>query len=207
MSQRDLRLFVGLGNPGSKYLGTRHNIGFMALQKLACSEGTSFRKHKKLHGFLAEVGIGVQRVRLLLPDTFMNESGLSIRAALDWFGIEVDQILVVVDDMDLPLGRLRLRTKGSSGGHNGLKSTINHLGTDHFCRLRIGIGAPATNPQERRSKTVSHVLGNFTNQEAALLDKVLKEVLTGLKQVTQLGISKTATRINSFQPKDLSENQ
>jgi hypothetical protein len=100
-----LQLLVGLGNPGEKYAGTRHNVGFMALERLAGRGGVSFRHQAKLHGLLAEVGQGHQRLRLLMPQTYMNDSGRSIRAALDWYGIEPVQMLVLVDDMDLPLGR------------------------------------------------------------------------------------------------------
>ena len=151
----DLKLVVGLGNPGAKYAGTRHNIGFMALELLGERSGFSFRQQAKLHGLAADTGVGEQRLRLLMPQTYMNDSGRAIRAALDWFGLEPHQLLVLVDDMDLPLGRLRLRAQGSAGGHNGLRSTIQHLGTQAFPRLRIGIGAPAENPAERRDRTVS----------------------------------------------------
>ena len=165
-----LRLVVGLGNPGTKYEGTRHNIGFMALERMASREGFSFRQQSKLHGLAAEHGIGESRLRLLMPQTFMNDSGRSIRAALDWFGFTPEQLLVLVDDMDIPLGRLRLRAQGSAGGHNGLRSTIQHLGTQAFPRLRIGIGAPADNPAERRVRTVSHVLGSFSRAEQPEVD-------------------------------------
>ena len=103
----DLQLVVGLGNPGDRYAGTRHNIGFMALDRLAAREQASFRLQSRLHGLLAEVGQGPQRLRLLKPQTFMNDSGRSIRAALDWFNLTPANCLVLVDDMDLPLGRLR----------------------------------------------------------------------------------------------------
>ncbi len=201
MSTGDFRLFVGLGNPGKKYNKTRHNIGFMALERLAIKQSTTFKQNKKLHGMLAEIGVGDNSLRLLMPNTYMNESGKAIRAALDWFDLGISQLLVVVDDMDLPLGRLRLRTQGSSGGHNGLKSTIQHLNTQNFCRLRIGIGAPACDPQERKDKTISHVLGSFTSQESHLVDEVLNEVLIGLIMVQTLGIEKAGTRLNTFKPK------
>ncbi len=160
-----LSLVVGLGNPGSKYDGTRHNIGFMALERLARREGFSFRQQAKLHGLSADTGFGDQRLRLLMPQTFMNDSGRSVRAALDWYGFQPEEIVLLVDDMDLPLGRLRLRAQGSAGGHNGLRSTIQHLGTQVFPRLRIGIGAPAENPADRRARTVSHLLGHFSRAE------------------------------------------
>ena len=195
-----LQLLVGLGNPGDKYAGTRHNVGFMALERLAAQAGGSFKQQSKLHGLLAEVGVGARRLRLLMPQTFMNESGRSIRAALDWFDLAPSQLLVVVDDMDLPLGKLRLRASGSAGGHNGLRSTISHLGTQDFARLRIGIGAPADNPAERRARTVGHVLGRFSAAEQPLLQAVLTEVEAGIGLIQRLGLERAGNRLNSFQP-------
>jgi PTH1 family peptidyl-tRNA hydrolase len=193
-----LQLLVGLGNPGDKYAGTRHNVGFMALERLAAEAGSSFKQQSKLHGLLAEVGVGAQRLRLLMPQTFMNDSGRSIRAALDWFGLDPVQMLVLVDDMDLPLGRLRLRTSGGAGGHNGLRSTIAHLGGQEFPRLRIGIGAPALNPVERKQRTVGHVLGRFAAAEQPVLDQVLAEVLAGVDLIQRLGFERAGNRLNGF---------
>ena len=200
-----LSLVVGLGNPGVKYAGTRHNIGFMALERLAEKEGVQFRQQSKLHGLTADVGVGDQRLRLLMPQTFMNDSGRSIRAALDWFDLLPDQLLVLVDDMDLPLGRLRLRAQGSAGGHTGLRSTIQHLNTQVFPRLRIGIGAPAENPAERKARTVSHVLGCFSKQEDETVQLVLNEVLDGLRRIQRLGIERAGNSINAFRAESLSE--
>lgn len=195
-----LNLLVGLGNPGSKYDGTRHNVGFMVLDRLAASAHGAFRANGKLHGDLADIGQGEQRLRLLKPQTYMNDSGRSIRAALDWFGWSAEQVLVIVDDMDLPLGRLRLRAKGSAGGHNGLRSTISHLGTQDFARLRIGIGAPADNPAERKARTVGHVLGRFAAAEQPVLDQVLSEVVAGIALIQRLGLERAGNRINGFVP-------
>ena len=193
-----LRLVVGLGNPGTKYEGTRHNIGFMALEQMASREGFSFRQQSKLHGLVAEHGIGESRLRLLMPQTYMNDSGRSIRAALDWFGFTPEQLLVLVDDMDIPLGRLRLRAQGSAGGHNGLRSTIQHLGTQAFPRLRIGIGAPADNPAERRARTVSHVLGPFSRAEQSEVDAVLDGVLEAIQRIQRQGLDRAGNWINGF---------
>ena len=193
-----LQLLVGLGNPGDKYAGTRHNVGFIALERLAAQAGSSFKQQGKLHGLLAEVGSGPQRLRLLMPQTFMNDSGRSIRAALDWFGLEPEQMLVLVDDMDLPLGRLRLRSSGGAGGHNGLRSTIAHLGGQDFPRLRIGIGAPALNPVERKQRTVGHVLGRFAAAEQPVLDEVLEEVLQGIDLIQRNGLERAGNRLNGF---------
>jgi len=196
MESGALRLVVGLGNPGQRYAGTRHNVGFMALELLASRESVRFKATAKLQGELAEVGFGSSRMRLLMPQTYMNESGRSIRAAMDWFDLSADQVLVLVDDMDLPLGRLRLRAKGSAGGHNGLKSTIQHLGTQDFARLRIGIGAPGRSSEERRARTVSHVLGSFHQSEQPLLKDVLNEVLHGLDLIQRQGLERAGNRLN-----------
>ena len=204
MQSGDLRLVVGLGNPGQKYVGTRHNVGFMALEAYAAAEQSRFRSMAKLQGEVAEVGFGSGRIRLLMPQTFINESGRSIRAALDWFDLSADQVLVFVDDMDLPLGRLRLRAKGSAGGHNGLRSTIQHLGTQEFARLRIGIGAPGRTATERRERTVSHVLGSFHKNEQPMLDAVLEEVLRGLDLIQRQGLERAGNRLNgvNLMPQD-----
>jgi PTH1 family peptidyl-tRNA hydrolase len=193
----DLQLLVGLGNPGERYADTRHNVGFMVLEEIARSAGTGFRQQTRMQGLLAEVGQGNSRLRLLMPQTYMNESGRSIRAALDWFRLDPAQLLVVVDDMDLPLGRLRLRAQGSAGGHNGLRSAIAHLGSQEFARLRIGIGAPA---QERREKTVSHVLGRFSAAEQPVLNAVIEEAIAGIELLRRRGLDAAGNRINAFRP-------
>jgi PTH1 family peptidyl-tRNA hydrolase len=194
----DLQLVVGLGNPGPRYTRTRHNVGFLALERLAAAGHESFRQQHKLQGLLAEVGTGSGRLRLLMPQTFMNESGRSVRATLDWFGLRADQLLVIVDDMDLPLGRLRLRASGSAGGHNGLRSLIAHLGSGDFARLRIGIGAPAGDPTERKSRTVGHVLGPFAAEELSVLERVLTEVTRGVALIREQGLERAGNQLNSF---------
>ena len=128
----------------------------------------------------------------------MNESGRAVRATLDWFGLRADQILVIVDDMDLPLGRLRLRSSGSAGGHNGLRSLIQHLGTQEFARLRIGIGAPAGDPSDRKGRTVGHVLGTFSSSEQGILTQVLAEVIRGVALIRAQGIERAGNQLNSF---------
>jgi PTH1 family peptidyl-tRNA hydrolase len=193
-----LQLLVGLGNPGDQYVGTRHNVGFMALERLAARQGSTFRQQSRLHGLTAEVGQGSSRLRLLMPQTYMNDSGRSIRATLDWYGLDPAHMLILVDDMDLPLGRLRLRSSGGAGGHNGLRSTIAHLGGQDFPRLRIGIGAPALNPVERRRRTVGHVLGRFSPAEQPVLDEVLDEVIDGIDRIQRLGFERAGNRLNGF---------
>ncbi|MEB3157786.1 MAG: aminoacyl-tRNA hydrolase [Cyanobacteriota bacterium] len=194
----DLQLVVGLGNPGPRYTRTRHNVGFLAVERLAATAGQSFRQNSKLQGLLAEVGVGPQRLRLLMPQTFMNDSGRSVRSTLDWFDLRADQLLVIVDDMDLPLGRLRLRASGSAGGHNGLRSLIDHLGGQAFPRLRIGIGAPAGDPGERKRRTVGHVLGPFSAEEQPILERVLVEVERGVALIRERGLERAGNQLNSF---------
>lgn len=170
----------------------------MALEQLARRESVSFRSQSRLQADLAECGVGASRLRLLMPQTYMNESGRSIRAALDWFRLRPDQLLILVDDMDLSLGRLRLRASGSAGGHNGLRSTIQHLGTQQFARLRIGIGAPAEEPAERRARTVSHVLGRFSSAEMPVVEAMLEEVLIGIDLIRRQGLERAGQRLNGF---------
>ena len=199
MSSGDFQLLVGLGNPGPKYDSTRHNIGFMALQRLAFQASVSFRLNKRLFGQLADIRNGSKKRRLLMPNTYMNESGRSIYAAMQWFDLDINQILIIVDDMDLPLGKLRFREEGSSGGHNGLKSIISELGRKDFCRLRIGIGPPSVTAHERKDKTVRHVLGRFTKEEHSKVDIVLDKVIKGLGIIEEFGLKKGVTFINSSQ--------
>lgn len=194
----DLQLLVGLGNPGPRYANTRHNVGFLVLERLAAAGGQTFRQQGKLHGLVAELGVGPDRMRLLMPQTFMNDSGRSVRAALDWFGFRADQMLVIVDDMDLPLGRLRLRASGSAGGHNGLRSIIQYLGSQEFARLRIGIGAPAGDPRDRKIQAVGHVLGPFSWSEQPILSQVMEEVARGVELIRQQGLERAGNRLNSF---------
>tara|TARA_B100000214_G_scaffold202172_1_gene146492 strand:- start:591 stop:1202 length:612 start_codon:yes stop_codon:yes gene_type:complete len=200
MSSSDLKLLVGLGNPGASYEKTRHNVGFMVLEEIARKNNCSFRESKKLYGRTCEYGIGIKKTRLLMPTTFMNESGKSVRSAKDWFNYENHQFIVLLDDMDLPLGKIRVRSKGSSGGHNGLKSIINYLGTDEFKRLKIGIGPPSNDQKERKSKTVSHVLGKFSKEEYEKLNFIIKEIINCIELMTNNNWEKITTRLNSYKP-------
>ena len=198
----DLKLLVGLGNPGAEYQKTRHNVGFMVLQEIARKNNCTFRESKKLNGKTCEIGLGVNKTRLLMPNTYMNESGKSVRSTKDWFNFETHQLIVLVDDMDLPLGKIRVRAKGSAGGHNGLKSIINHLGTDEFKRLRIGIGSPSEILKERKSKTVSHVLGKFSKEEFVILNLIIQEIIMCIESITSNNWEKITTRLNSYKPEN-----
>ena len=202
MFSDDLKLLVGLGNPGADYKKTRHNVGFMVLEEIARQNNCNFRENKKFHGKTCEIGLGNSKTRLLMPNTYMNESGKSVRSAKDWFNFESNQLIVLVDDIDLPLGKIRVRSKGSSGGHNGLKSIINHLGTNEFKRLKIGIGSPSEIKKERISKTVSHVLGKFSKEEFVILNFIIQEIISCIESITSNNWEKITTRLNSYKPEN-----
>jgi PTH1 family peptidyl-tRNA hydrolase len=203
MSSDELKLLVGLGNPGAEYHKTRHNVGFMVLEEIAKKNNCIFRESKKLFGTTCTYGTGLEKTRLLMPKTYMNESGKSVRSARDWFNFENHQLIVLVDDMDLPLGKIRVRSKGSSGGHNGLKSIINHLGTSEFKRLKIGIGPPSDEQKERKSKTVSHVLGRFSKEEFLIINFIIKEIINCIESIKSNNWEKITTRLNSYKPDNL----
>lgn len=168
-----MKLIAGLGNPGGQYAETRHNVGFLLLDTWAEALKCDFRP--KFQGLTAEMQEAGEKVFLLKPLTFMNLSGRAIRELAQFYKIPAEDILVVHDDMDLPLGRIRLRQSGSSGGHNGIKSTIAEIGTEQFWRLKIGIGRPPAGWDPAR-----YVLASFGKEEITPLEDVLsrsREVL------------------------------
>lgn len=167
-----MKLIVGLGNPGREYEWTRHNLGFLVLSHLAKEHRLKFSKNPTIQGLTAIGPIGNHEVMLLLPLTYMNHSGMAVEQASEQKGILPENILVVSDDFYLDFGHLRLRSKGSDGGHNGLASIIEELKTKNFARMRLGIGAP-----ERKEEAVDFVLGEFHPKEKeALPDFVQKAV-------------------------------
>ena len=187
------KLIVGLGNPDDKYAKTRHNIGFDVVDALAQSWQFSWQKNKRFHGMFAE-GKTPQnhQIWLLKPLTYMNRSGQSVKAVLDWYKIFPDSVLIVYDDLDLPLGRARLRLSGSAGGHNGMKSVISHLGSQQYPRLRLGIGRA-----NQSRNTVSHVLGRFSKDERLVVAKVIELAAEIIEQSLENGIEKTMSLYNS----------
>ena len=187
-------LIVGLGNPEPKYDNTRHNIGFSAVDELAKVWGLDLKENKRFQGLFAEgMAPGCQKIRLLKPLTYMNRSGQSVRAVTDWYKIDTKSVLVIYDDMDLPVGRLRMRLTGSAGGHNGMKSIIAHLGGKDFPRLRIGIGKSGGGKQ-----TVSHVLGKFAPAENKLIEEVLSISIKAVELSLKEGMEKSMSRYNGF---------
>ena len=189
---------IGLGNPGKKYSKSRHNIGFLVLEILSRKYNSNFLLKDKLKSSCSEFKINNSTYRLFLPNTFMNNSGDAVRAIVDWYKINLDQIFIIVDDKDLPLGKIRFRKKGSSGGHNGLKSIIEKLQTHEFNRIRIGIGSPPSNNEIKNFNTISHVLGNISLEEKLILDKVYKRVIESLEQINIKKEEHIMSELNSF---------
>lgn len=190
------QLIVGLGNPGAKYERTRHNIGFEVVDKLAQYWQMSLSEQKKFQGQFAEgMGPNNTKIRLLKPLTYMNNSGQAIRSVIDWYKLSPESVLVVYDDMDLPVGKLRMRLSGSAGGHNGMKSAIAHLGTQNFPRLRIGIGSSKNSPGDK--DTVSHVLGKFSPTEATLMAEVIQIAADAIEFSLKQGIEKAMSLYNN----------
>ncbi len=160
-----MKVIVGLGNPGPKYAGTRHNVGFDVVDYLAAGPGCSpFRE--KFDALISEMREGTETVLLVKPLTFMNLSGQAVRAILDFYKVPVEDAIVICDDFNLPLSKLRMRTKGSHGGQNGLRNVQEQLGTDAYARLRIGVGAPAFD-------AVDHVLSKFKPGERAAVEEAV----------------------------------
>ncbi|MCA6504483.1 MAG: aminoacyl-tRNA hydrolase [Pseudanabaena sp. M135S2SP2A07QC] len=203
-----MSLIVGLGNPGAEYERTRHNIGFMAVDRLATSWSISLGKEKRFYGIFGEGRLSPRlassgKIRLLKPTTYMNVSGQSVRACADWFKGNPENILVIYDDMDLPLGKLRLRPSGSAGGHNGMKSIISHLGTQNFPRLRLGIGRGGKNDidgaiaSKANQNVTSHVLGGFSTTETKILPEIFDLAESTVTSILADGLEKAMSLYNS----------
>jgi peptidyl-tRNA hydrolase, PTH1 family len=187
------QLIVGLGNPEPKYEQTRHNIGFAAVEALARTWQLNWSENRKFQGWFTEGTLsGGNKIKLLKPTTYMNRSGTAIRAVIDWYKLAPESVLIVYDDMDLPLGKLRLRLSGSAGGHNGMKSAISHLGTSNFPRLRLGIGRSTDNPD-----SISHVLGKFSPAETEVMNSSLDLVVKAVEVSLKDGVEKAMNLYNN----------
>jgi len=176
------RLIVGLGNPGETYRDTRHNIGFMVLDEIAKRMGAAFREEKRWSGLVAKFTGGY----LLKPLTFMNDSGRAVQSVGHFYKASPEQTLVVYDDVDLPLGRLRFRTSGSAAGHNGIRSLIASLGSDEFPRLKVGIAPADGRPAGERM--VGHVLGKFRAEEQPALQTVIQRAADAVLSAVDSGL-------------------
>jgi PTH1 family peptidyl-tRNA hydrolase len=170
MAELGIRLIVGLGNPGPEYEATRHNVGFWLVEAVAAEHGGAYRLDPKFHGWLARIVLGGKDLRLLKPATYMNRSGHSVGAVARYFDIRPDQVLVAHDELDLPVGVLRLKQGGGHAGHNGLRDIIDALGSRDFWRLRIGIGHPGE----------KHLVTNYVLGRVRKTDEVaIRELFSG----------------------------
>ena len=185
-------LIVGLGNPGREYENTRHNIGFAAIDVIAEKYNIDINR-TKFKGEYGEGFINGNKVILLKPYTFMNWSGESVREAIDFYKLTEEEVLIIYDDISLEVGRLRIREKGSAGGHNGIKSIINHMGTDVFTRIKIGVGAP-------KGDLVNHVLGKFSKEEVNILKQTLDVVAKATEDIIANGAKDAMNKFNGFSP-------
>ncbi len=189
-----MKLIVGLGNPGSRYFQTRHNVGFDLLNAFADRHFFP-PANSKFDGLLTDQIVSSEKVALLAPQTYMNASGRSVRQCVDFYRVEPENVLVLLDDMNLDLGRLRLRGKGSAGGQKGLADIIRHLGTDEIPRLRFGIGRPPG-----RMDASSFVLQKFTDDERQEVDVSLQDALAGLDLWVSQGLEAAMNEINRPAP-------
>lgn len=169
------KLIVGLGNPGVKYVETKHNVGFMLIDKICKDLNLQFTVDKIFQAEIASTFLNGEKIYFIKPTTFMNESGKAVHALLTYYGLDIEDLLVIYDDLDMEVGKIRLRSKGSAGGHNGIKSIIKHIGSQEFKRIKIGIGRP-----KNGMTVVHHVLGKFDKDDYITilntLDKVYNSV-------------------------------
>ena len=184
-------LIVGLGNPGGKYAGTRHNIGQIVVESFAEQLGVSFRPHSYSHQAIGR--IGDSQVLLALPQTWMNESGLAVNELVMDNQTSPTQLIVVHDDLDLDFGVIRVKSRGGAGGHNGIRSVLTCIGTEQFQRLKVGIGRPVSGIE-----TIQHVLSTFTAQEVLAMDAVLSQSRNALECMILEG---SAAAMNRFHQK------
>jgi PTH1 family peptidyl-tRNA hydrolase len=191
MAGLPLRVIVGLGNPGPEHLTTRHNAGFWFVDLLARRHGGEFRDYRKYSGETARITVAEQDLILLKPTTYMNRSGLSIRQLSDFFKVAADDILVAHDELDLPVGSLRLKHGGGHGGHNGLRDTIAHIG-DGFWRLRLGVGHPGN-----KAEVIDYVLTRAPRAEEDLILEAVNTAADNLPLLLEQGAERAMTKLHS----------
>ena len=189
-----MKLIAGLGNPGPQYTLTRHNIGFMAIDKIADTFLISMDLDKKQKAIIGKGMMGSEKVILAKPQTFMNLSGESIRAISDYYQIDPEDIIIVFDDISLDVGQLRIRKKGSAGGHNGIKSIIQHLGTNEFPRVKIGVGERIPGQD-----LADHVLGRFPKEQMKLVEEATENACEAVFMMVKDGIDKAMNAYNGKQ--------
>jgi PTH1 family peptidyl-tRNA hydrolase len=187
-----MKLVVGLGNPGRKYEGTRHNIGFRVLDDLASKLAGQRRQKQSFQADIAECQLGDEKLLLLWPQTFMNLSGGSVQQAKDFYKLTDPELLVICDDFNLPLGKLRFRKAGSSGGQKGMEDILRRLGTDQFARLRIGVGSPPAH-----FDAADFVLSKFTKEETATMDEAVWRSVDAVQEWVRVGIDNVMNKYNA----------
>ena len=188
-------LIVGLGNPGKEYENTRHNIGFETIDYIANKYNIEINR-VKFKGIYGEGFIENKKVILLKPTTYMNLSGESIREVINFYKLTEEDVIVLYDDISLEIGRLRIREKGSAGGHNGIKSIIANLSTDVFSRIKIGVGQP-------KGDLVSHVLGKFSKEEQEILKESMEAASTAVEIIIKENAKEAMNKLNGFKAKQL----
>ena len=184
-------LVVCLGNPGKQYENTRHNIGFMTADELERREGVKVNK-LRYRALTGEMKIGGERVLVMKPQTYMNLSGEAVKLAGGFYKIPPERVIVISDDVSLPLGKLRIRANGSAGGHNGLKNIIQHLGTDAFPRIKVGVGAP----EHPEHEMVDWVIGNFTPAEKKVVADAVAKAADAIECLIAKGVSEAQNKFN-----------
>lgn len=185
-----MKLIIGLGNVGGKYVFTRHNAGFMLVDKIALDNGGEFRENSKLKSLITKVYCDGNEIMLVKPTTYMNLSGEAMRAVIDYYKISPNDMIIAYDDISLNLGKIRFRANGSDGGHNGIKSIIQHLGSKDFARIKIGIGPQPPIPSE------AFVLQNFDKESLDTLKSVLSTSAEAISYFFKNGIEKTQNKYN-----------
>ena len=185
-----MKIIAGLGNPGSEYANTKHNVGFMFVDALADKLGIDGWK-TKYDALVAEGRMGTEKILLMKPLTYMNESGRAIGPLLSWYKLEPQDLIVVHDDMDIPAGAVRIRRKGSAGGHNGIKSILYHVGDENFARVRIGIGRP-----QPGWTVVNHVLAPFSSEDAPKIREAIQYLLPAVECIVTEDVDMAMNRYN-----------
>jgi peptidyl-tRNA hydrolase, PTH1 family len=194
MAGLSLKLVVGLGNPGPEHAETRHNAGFWCIDRLAAAVGGSLRPHARYHGDVGRITIDGRELWLLKPSTYMNRSGLAVRALADYLRITPDETLVAHDELDLPVGAVRLKLGGGPGGHNGVRDVITQIGDD-FWRLRLGIGHPGS-----RQEVIDYVLRRAPPGEQALLDEAVGAGIEAIPRLLDDGAEKVMNSLHRRAP-------
>lgn len=188
-----MKMFAGLGNPGAEYAATRHNVGFMLADALAARWNASGWRTKQ-DALVSEARLGAEKILLVKPLTYMNESGRAVGPLLSWYKLAPEDLIVAHDDMDLPVGTIRLRKKGSAGGHNGMKSILYHVQDENFPRVRIGVGHPV----HGREQVIRHVLSPFSGEDAQKIHEAIEYLLPAVECILTEGID---LAMNKYNPK------